>query len=219
MIFAAGLGTRMGALTRDRPKPLLPVAGRGLLDRALDHAATARIAPIVVNTHYLADQIAAHLDGSGVLISHEPVLLDTGGGLVAAQGRFAAPTIFTFNSDAIFRGPNPLEVLATAWDPDRHDALLLTVPLDRAVARAGGGDFDTGPGGRVIRGGPLVYTGAQILRTSALADAPEGPFSLNLVWDRLNATGRLALASYPGLWCDVGHPGGIAAAEAVLADD
>jgi MurNAc alpha-1-phosphate uridylyltransferase len=216
MIFAAGLGTRMGALTRDRPKPLLPVAGQTLLDRTLDLAAGQ--SPIVCNTHHLADQIEAYLTGRGVVISHEPDLLDTGGGLCKALPLFDRPAIFTMNSDAVFAGPNPLQALTAAWTPERHDALLLVVPLDRAVARAGGGDFDTTRDGTLSRGGSLVYTGVQILKTTVLEGCPDGAFSLNLIWDRLNARRKLAVATYPGHWCDVGHPEGITAAEAMLAD-
>ena len=214
MVFAAGRGTRMGALTADRPKPLIAVAGRALIDHALDLAAGCD--PVVVNTHYLGAQLAAHLAGRGVRLSHEAELLDTGGGLKAALPLLGAEAVFTLNSDAVWTGPNPLRSLAAGWAPGM-EALMLLVPRDRARGRQGPGDFSIGADGRLIRGGDLVYTGAQILRTGAVA-AEAGPvFSLNRVWDGMAARGRLFGALHPGGWADVGHPAGIAAAEAMLA--
>ncbi|TCM79995.1 nucleotidyltransferase family protein [Rhodovulum steppense] len=218
MLFAAGFGTRMGALTADRPKPLIAVAGRALIDHALDLATDAGIARIVVNTHYRAEQLHAHLSGRGVAISHEAgAILDTGGGLRKALPLLGADTVFTLNSDAIWTGPNPLRRLADAWDPDRMDALLLLVAADAARGYRGTGDFALDAEGRVSRAGPSVYTGAQIVRTDLLGDIAEETFSLNRVWDRAIAAGRLFGVLHAGGWCDVGHPGGIAEAEAMLA--
>ena len=218
MLFAAGFGTRMGALTRAQPKPLIPVGGRALIDHALD--LTQKFGPLrrVVNTHYRAEQVAAHLAGSDIQISDEqPDILDTGGGLRAALPLMGAAPVFTLNTDAIWDGPNPLCLLAERWDPARMDALLLCVPLERALGRKGGGDFRLDDG-RLRRGGDLVYTGAQILRTDGLADFPQKAFSLNLCWTRMQEQGRLFGLTYPGRWCDVGHPEGIALAESLLPD-
>jgi MurNAc alpha-1-phosphate uridylyltransferase len=217
MLFAAGFGTRMGALTATRPKPLLPVAGRALLDHAL--ALTAEVPRRVVNAHYHADQVVAHLDGSGVAVSVEtPKILDTGGGLRHALPLLGADPVYTLNTDAIWDGPNPLHLLRAAWDPARMDALLLCVPLAQAVGRKGGGDFSLDAAGRLSRGGALVYTGAQIVKTGGLEAMEENAFSLNLLWNRIGAEGRLFGTAYPGRWCDVGHPEGIALAEGMLAD-
>lgn len=217
MIFAAGFGTRMGALTRDRPKPLIEVGGQTLLDRTLDLAAGHRPLRTVVNAHYLADRVVAHLEGRDVSVSVEtPEILDTGGGLRQALPMLGEGPVFTANSDAVFDGPNPFATLAEAWEPGRMDALLLTVPLDRAVGRQGGGDFARGPEGRLRRGGDEVYTGVQIVKTDGLEAIPERVFSLNVLWDRMAEAGRLFGVPYPGRWCDVGHPAGIARAEAVL---
>lgn len=216
MLFAAGFGTRMGSLTEDRPKPLIEVAGRALLDHALDIAADAGVPRIVVNAHYKADQIEAHLAGRDVAISREvPNILDTGGGLRAAMPRLGASPVFTMNSDAVWRGPNPLALLAEAWRDDM-DALLLCLPPAQAIGHVGKGDFTLDSDGRGARGHGLIYSGAQIIRTEALADMPDGAFSLNVVWDRMLADGRLYGISYPGKWCDVGHPGGITLAEDML---
>ncbi|AMY71712.1 exonuclease-like protein [Frigidibacter mobilis] len=150
MLYAAGFGTRMGALTADRPKPLIPVAGRALIDHAL-----ALVPPglrVVVNTHYRADQIAAHVAGRGLLQSHEPDLLETGGGLRAALPLLDADPVYTLNTDAVWTGPNPLDTLAAAWDEIRMDALLLLVPPGRATGHTGRGDFAMAGDGTLSRG-------------------------------------------------------------------
>lgn len=218
MLFAAGFGTRMGALTKDRPKPLIKVAGRPLLDHALALADAAGIGRQVVNAHYHADQIAAHLAGRDVTVSIEsPEILDTGGGLRQALPLLGPGPVFTLNTDAVWAGPNPLQVLRAAWDPDRMDALLLLLPPERAQGHKGSGDFSIDAAGRLRRGPGLVYSGAQILRPDGLGDIPQPVFSLNLLWDRIGAAERLCGAVYPGDWCDVGHPDGIAMAESMLA--
>ncbi len=215
MLFAAGFGTRMGALTASRPKPLIKVAGQPLLDHALE--LTAGIPTRVVNAHYLSDQITAHLNGTGVHVSVEqPDILDTGGGLRFALSRLGTQPVYTLNTDAVWNGPNPLELLRAAWDPDRMDALLLCVPLARAVGRKTPGDFSLQPDGQLTRQGDLVYTGAQIIKTEGLHAIPEKAFSLNRLWNAQAETGRLRGLTYPGQWCDVGHPEGIALAEGLL---
>lgn len=219
MIFAAGFGTRMGALTRDRPKPLIEVAGRALIDHALDLARAYAPPRIVVNLHYRAEQLAAHLagHGGGVLLSHEqPDILDTGGGLRAALPLLGLGAVLTMNSDAIWRGPNPLLHLAPLWDAGRMGALLLCLPPERAHGHAGPGDFTADGEGRLARGPGLVFSGVQIIDPACLEDIPDTAFSLNRAWDRLAAEGRLYGAVYPGGWCDVGHPDGIARAEEML---
>lgn len=213
MLFAAGLGTRMGALTATRPKPLVEVAGRPLIDHALTLAQEAGVGPVVVNTHYRAAQLAAHLQGRDLHISHEPELLDTGGGLKAALPRLGPGPVFTLNSDAVWTGPNPLALLRAAWRPGMK-ALLLVIPRGRAHGRQGGGDFALGADGRLTPGGEMVYTGAQILCTAALARMPAGAFPMHRLWE--DAGGAMFGLVHPGGWCDVGHPGGIAAAEAML---
>ncbi len=216
MIFAAGFGTRMGALTADRPKPMISVAGRPLIDHALALACDAHSAPVVVNTHYRADRIAAHLAGRGVAISHEPAILETGGGLKRALPLLGAGPVMTLNSDAVWAGPNPLRLLADAWDGARMEALLLLAPVALALGYAGPGDFALGADGRLARKGPLAYLGAQVIDPApVMAEAAE-VFSLNRVWDGAIARGRAFGIVYPGRWCDVGRPEGVALAEAML---
>ncbi|MFO1107116.1 MAG: nucleotidyltransferase family protein [Amaricoccus sp.] len=224
MIFAAGLGTRMGALTRDRPKPLIPVAGRPLIEHALALVREAAIPRLVVNSHAHADQLARHLAAAApeARIAHEPVLLETGGGLKAALPLLGPGPVFTLNADMVWGGPNPLAALAQAWDPARMGALLCLVPRAAALGHAGPGDFHRAADGRLARRAPApeaqyIYAGAQILDPAPLASFPEAVFSLNPLWDRLIAEGRLYGIVHPGLWVDVGRPEGIALAEAALA--
>lgn len=227
MILAAGFGTRMGELTRSRPKPLLSIGGRPMIDLALDLASGAGAARAVVNLHYLGDQIRRHLAGRvspEVLFSEEqPEILDTGGGVVQALPLLGAAPFFTLNSDAIFAGPNPLGQLAASWDPEKMDALMLLVPRERTHAYTRPGDFFLPvDGGAPLRRGaaetaPLVYAGAQIIAPRALEGAPQGAFSMNLIWDRLAGEGRLAATVYPGDWVDVGTAEGLAAADRVLS--
>lgn len=219
MLFAAGKGTRMAPLTETTPKPLIPVAGQPLLDRALELARAGGARRIVVNIHHLGDQIARHLAGSEVVVSDETDLLrDTGGGLRRALPLLGPGPVLTLNPDAVWTGPNPVTALRAAWDAARMDALLMLVPLDRARGRLGGGDFTLDAGGRISRGGDLVYTGCQIIRTEGLAAIPEQVFSLNLLWDRLLARGRVFGVVHKGDWCDVGRPDCIPLAEAMLAE-
>ncbi len=217
MIFAAGFGTRMGALTADRPKPLVEVAGAPLIDHALRWARDLPAARIVANLHYRPEMLRAHLEPQGVALSEEqPRILETGGGLRKALPLLGPGPVFTVNSDAIWAGPNPLRLLAEAWDPARMDALLLCLPPERARGHRGQGDFIADAEGRLTRGPGQIFTGAQILRTEGLAGIAEESFSLRLLWERMIEKGRLYGLSYPGSWCDVGHPGGIALAEEML---
>jgi MurNAc alpha-1-phosphate uridylyltransferase len=216
MIFAAGLGTRMGALTRDQPKPLIPVAGRPLIAQALGFAKEAGAAPIVVNAHWRAEKLRAHLADEPVLISDESDrLLETGGGLRAALPLLGSSPVWTLNSDAAWAGQNPLLALLRAWEP-AMEGLLLLVPRERAEGYAGAGDFAPDATGRLARGASHVYTGAQILRTEGLADVADAVFSLNRLWDRAQARGGLFGVVYDGAWCDVGRPENLPLAEALL---
>lgn len=220
MIFAAGFGTRMQALTADRPKPLIPVAGRALIDHALELARAAGVQRIVVNTHYRADQMAAHLAGQGVLISHEPgPILETGGGLKAALPLLGPGPVAVLNSDAIWTGANPLLELSKAWDGARMEALLLLLAAEQARGAGAKGDFRLDPEGKISRGHggeDQVYLGASILDPARLAAIPDPVFSLNRPWNQMIAAGTAFGRSHQGRWCDVGHPQGIAEAETLL---
>ena len=218
MILAAGFGTRMGALTADRPKPLIRVAGRALIDHALD-AARAGAGKIVVNGHYRAAQMRAHLAGMAdvTFVEEAPVILGSGGGIGAALPALGGPEIYTLNADAVWTGAGALAQLDAAWDAGRMDALLLMVPQARAVGRDAGGDFAMDRQGRLDwdRTG-AVYTGAQIVKSSLFDNAPDGPFSMHDIWNAARSAGRLFGVEHRGFWADVGHPAGIALAEDML---
>lgn len=231
MVMAAGLGKRMRPLTATRPKPLVEVAGKTLLDRTFDHLRQAGVKRAVVNVHYLADQIEAHvkarINDMDVLISDERrQLLETGGGVVKARELIGDQPFLCVNSDNLWiDGPvDALRQLAAAWDDERMDALLLLVPLARAHSHRGHGDFRLDPFGRIVerrkpgRLAPFVYIGIQILSPRVIRDWPEGPFSTNLFWDRAMEAGRLWGIVHQGLWFDVGTPQAIGEAEAVLAE-
>jgi MurNAc alpha-1-phosphate uridylyltransferase len=223
MLFAAGFGTRMGALTATRPKPLIPVAGQALIDHALGIATDAGVTRTVVNTHYLADQIAAHLQGRGVTISHEADrILETGGGLKAALPLLGPGPVAILNSDGIWTGENPLRTLAAAWDGSRMEALLLLLPLERTLGHGPKGDFQIDGDGRLSRGTggeDHVYIGAQIIDPARVRATPDAVFSLNRSWDEMIAAGTLYGVLHQGGWCDVGRPEGIAEAERLLQHD
>ncbi|ROU03180.1 nucleotidyltransferase family protein [Histidinibacterium lentulum] len=215
LFFAAGLGTRMRPLTLDRPKPLVTVGGTTLLDHAL--ALGSGLTRRVVNTHYLAPLIVTHLAGTGVLISDETDLLrDTGGGLRHAMPLLGPGPVFTLNTDAIWSGPNPFDLLAGHWRPGEMEALMLCIPRDRALGHAGPGDVLREADGRLHFGAGAVYSGAQIIDPAALAGHDDPVFSLRAVWERLAGRGTLHGLDYPGRWCDVGHPDAIPLAETLL---
>lgn len=217
MLFAAGFGTRMGALTAEKPKPLIEVAGRPLIDHALDFVDAFGVERVVANLHYKADMLRAHLAGRAIGLSEEqPDILETGGGLRAALPMLGQGPVITMNTDAVWNGPNPLSLLAEAWDPDRMDALLICIPRAQAVGHAGQGDFIADDQGRLTRGPGAIYGGVQIVKTEGLQVIEDEAFSLNLLWNRMLDENRLFGLTYPGQWCDVGRPEGIELAERMV---
>lgn len=224
MVLAAGFGTRMRPLTDHIPKPMVPVAGKPLIDHVLDKLAAAEVARAVVNVHYLPDQIVAHLAGRArpaVTISDERnVILGTGGAVVKALPLLGTAPFFHLNADTLWiDGVEPnLVRLAQAFDPTRMDVLLLLAPTAGSIGYHGKGDFVMEPSGRLIRRGerevvPFVYAGVAILTPRLFADAPEGEFSLNAVFDRAAEAGRLHGLRIDGTWMHVGTPDAVEAAE------
>ena len=217
MVFAAGLGTRMGALTRDRPKPLVEVSGKPLIDHALALVDEINTSYIVINTHYKHEMLSAHLGDMGVKISPEfPDVLETGGGLKAALPMLQTNPVITLNSDAMWVGSNPLKGLINHWDGSRMDGLLLCVPPEQTNGYKGLGDFSMDARGMLCRQGNLVYSGAQIIKTELLDQIDDKVFSLNRLWDIMLKNKTLFGLSYSGLWCDVGTPEGIIEAENMI---
>jgi MurNAc alpha-1-phosphate uridylyltransferase len=227
MVLAAGLGTRMRPLTDAKPKPLVEVAGKPLLDHVLDRLADAGVERAIVNVHYLAEQIIAHVADRKrprVTISDERgLLLGTGGGVVKALPELGTAPFFHINSDTIWvDGVQPnLTRLAEAFDPAEMDALLLLAPVSGSIGYDGRGDFAMAPDGRLQARGereiaPFVYAGAAILSRALFRNVPEGEFPLTLLFRRAQESGRLYGLRLEGLWMHVGTPGAIGAAEEAI---
>ncbi len=224
MVLAAGLGLRMRPITEHTPKPLVSVAGRTMLDRALDHLAVAGVSHFVVNTHWLADKVAAHLSGRpGITLSHEDELLETGGGVAKALPHLGDEPFYVVNSDIIWTdGATPaLRRLAEAWDDSRMNALLLLQRTATAMGYEGPGDFFLDAEGvprrrRDREVAPLLFSGVQILSPRLFRDAPAGRFSLNVLYDRALEDGRLFAILHDGRWYHVGTPDALPQVEAAL---
>jgi MurNAc alpha-1-phosphate uridylyltransferase len=232
MVLAAGLGTRMRPLTDDRPKALVEVAGRALIDHVLDRLAEAGVERAVVNVHWFADRLEAHLAGRetpAVVISDERAeLLETGGGLKKAAPLLGSAPVFVANIDSVWtdRG-DALNQLARLWNPSIMDAALLLARREGSTGFEGDGDFFLaedipGKGGRLTFRGdapeaPLAYMGVHICRPDYVAGGPDGPFSLALLWRRSAAAGRLHGCVLDGDWMHVGDPRARDEAEAKLA--
>jgi MurNAc alpha-1-phosphate uridylyltransferase len=213
LLFAAGLGTRMAPLTNTRPKPLVTVAGKPLLDHAIDQCGDLAI---IVNTHYFPEQIIQHVKGRDIAVSDESDLLrDTGGGLKHALPLLGSGPVFTMNTDAVWRGANPIRTLQNAWS-DGMDALLLMIPREAAVGHIGKGDFDISETSHLTRGTDYIYSGAQIIRTDSLTQIEDSTFSMWALWDRMLESGTMRGVVYHGQWCDVGRPDSIPLAETML---
>lgn len=230
MVLSAGLGKRMRPLTASRPKPLVQVAGKPLIDHALDKLQEAGVARAVVNVHYLADAMEAYLAQRAtpaIAISDErSALLETGGGMARALPLIGSDPFFCLNSDNIWLdGPrNVFTHLSDHWDAEKMDALLLLVPHARAFNYRGKGDFHMDALGRISRRrtgriAPFIFSGIQIVSHRLLRDAPEGAFGTMILWERAIAEGRLYGLSHLGLWYEVGEPQMIAPTEAALQSD
>lgn len=229
MIMAAGLGTRMRPLTADRPKPLVEVRGKALIDHAIDRLVQAGVRTIVVNVHYRADMLKAHLAKRRdveIRISEETdMLLGTGGGIVKALANFADEPFFVHNSDSIWVEGfgHALDRMNAFWDPARMDALLLLAPMVTALGFEGTGDFMLDAEGHVSRVpeqrvSPFAYPGVQIAHPRIFENAPDGEFSMNVLWNRSIEKGRLFGMRLDGVWMHVGTTEAVKEAEAFLAD-
>ena len=214
LFFAAGFGTRMAPLTDTRPKPMVKVAGKPLLFHALDLAPRFTR---VVNVHYLAEQIIDAVPNDVTISDETDAILETGGGLKRALPYMTSNPVFTMNTDAVWHGPNPFEVLQSAWHDDM-DGLLLLVPQPQAHGHIGKGDFLVDDHGRIRKGPGAIYTGCQIIRTDLLDDIDQTAFSMWELWNRMLQRGTLFGTEYNGNWCDVGRPDCIDIAQRMLAD-
>ena len=228
MVLAAGLGTRMRPLTDDRPKALVEVAGRALIDHVLDRLADAGVEKAVVNVHWFADRLESHLAARGrgpeIVISDErETLLETGGGLKKAAPLLGDDPVFVANIDSVWldRG-DALNQLARLWNPSIMDAALLLARREGSIGFEGDGDFFLGDDGKLTFRGeaasaPFAYMGVHICRPDYVADGPEGAFSLSQFWRRSPAAGRLYGVVMDGEWMHVGDPQARDEAEAKLS--
>jgi MurNAc alpha-1-phosphate uridylyltransferase len=226
MLLAAGLGERMRPLTIETPKPLLPVGGRALIDWTLDRFAAGGISRVVVNTHYKAAMMERHLKGRadpGIVISHEPERLETGGGVARALPLLGAAPFYVANSDSVWLdGPTPaLNRLSARWDPSLMDVLLLLMAAPRSELYEGPGDFMMDAAGRLTfrperRIAPYVYAGLHIAHPRLFAGAPAGSFRLTRLWRKAEAEGRLFGLVHDGAWFHVGTPEALTIADGHL---
>ncbi|HEY0928116.1 N-acetylmuramate alpha-1-phosphate uridylyltransferase MurU [Brevundimonas sp.] len=228
MVLAAGLGTRMRPLTNDRPKALVEVGGRALIDHVLDRLAAAGVEKAVVNVHWFADRLESHLAardrGPAIVISDErETLLETGGGLKKAAPLLGGDPVFVANIDSVWvdRG-DALNQLARLWNPSIMDAALLLARREGSIGFEGDGDFFLADDGRLTFRGeaasaPYAYMGVHICRPDYVADGPDGPFSLSHFWRRSAAAGRLYGVVLDGDWMHVGDPQARDEAEAKLS--
>jgi MurNAc alpha-1-phosphate uridylyltransferase len=233
MVLAAGLGKRMRPVTDTMPKPLVEVGGKALIDHALDRLMEAGVRRAVVNVHYLAEQVEAHVarrrEPEIVVSDERGLLLETGGGVLKAlphlvDGAAGDTPFFVLNSDSLWiEGARPnLTRMIEAWDPARMDALVLLAPTATSIGYDGAGDFRMDNTGLIARRAerqvtPFVYAGTGLFKPSLFTNLPEGAFSLNLVFDRLLEVGRLHGLRLDGAWLHVGTPEAIHAADEALA--
>jgi len=228
MVLAAGLGLRMRPVSETRPKPLVTVAGRTLLDHVLDRLIEAGIERIVVNIHYRPDMIRAVLAKRHeieIIISDETEkLLDTGGGMAKALAHFDGEPFFTHNADSLWTEGmgSTLDHMSRRYEPERMDALMLMAPTVSSLGYFGRGDFMMDEEGRLARRdearvAPFVWAGVQIIHPRLFKDCPSGAFSTNLLWNRAIEAGRLYGIRHDGVWMHVGCPEGLRQAKAFLA--
>jgi N-acetyl-alpha-D-muramate 1-phosphate uridylyltransferase len=226
MVLAAGLGERMRPLTLTMPKPLVRLAGKPLIDHVLDRLADAGVKTAVVNVHYLPEQLEAHLASRRgrppeTLVSDERgVLLDTGGGTSRALPLLGQGPFFIHNADSVWtEGASPaLSRMLKKWNPALMDSLLLLAPVTTSVGYAARGDFAMSQDGRLARRGanevvPFAFAGVSLCDATLFKNAPEGRYSLNLLWDRTLAKGKLYGIRLDGRWMHVGTPAALAEAE------
>lgn len=225
-ILGAGLGTRMRPLTDNMPKPLLEVAGRNMLDRALDQLKEAGVCDVTINTHYLADQIEAQVtsrDDLKIRISHEPELLNTGGGIKNALPHFGGDDFYVLSGDSLWidgPGQSALSRLADVWDPAKMDILMLLQPVKNMILTKGVGDYHLNADGRAARaldqGGDYMFTSIRINKASIFDDSPDGAFSYLDLMDKAQQDGRLYGLVHDSDWHHISTPPDLEAVNAAL---
>ena len=226
-LLAAGLGLRMRPITENLPKPLVPLGGRTLLDRALDHLEAAKVESVTVNLHYLGHMIKNHLEtrtNPRIEFSDETAqLLETGGGVAKALPSLGENPFYVVNADIAWEdgSQSALMRLMRFWQDDEMDALLLLHPINKAMGYDGAGDYSRAGDGVLTRRcdypkAPFVFTGVQLLHPRLFKNAPVGPFSLTHLYDNAGAAGRLYGIVHDGAWNHIGTPAGLAEAEVLF---
>jgi MurNAc alpha-1-phosphate uridylyltransferase len=224
LVLAAGFGTRMRPLTDNCPKPMVKLGGKPMIDHVLDRLADAGVAHAIVNVHYLPEMIESHLRRRTVpeisISDERGAILDTGGAVIKARALLGDDAFFVHNSDSVWieNGGATLGRMIEAWDDSAMDSLLLLAPAKGSLGYSGRGDFHLEPDGTVRRRkgdetADHVFAGVSINHPRLFTDCPDGPFSLNSVWDKALANGRIAAISHEGLWMHVGTPEALAEAE------
>ncbi|HEY7799187.1 MAG TPA: nucleotidyltransferase family protein [Hyphomonadaceae bacterium] len=227
MLLAAGLGTRMKPLTDTKPKPLIEVGGRTLVDRVLDKLVTQGVTRAVVNVHHFADQMTAHLakrkDIEIVISDERALLLETGGGVIKALPLLGDDPFFVVNTDVTWAtaGDTTFRRMADAYNPETMDALLLLADMGATLGFRGAGDFYLAHDGQLIRRGdkptaPYVFAGTHITHGDLLRSYKPEPFSANVYWNAMGRAGRLYGTVMTPFWMHVGDPAGRDEAEARL---
>ena len=229
MVMAAGMGSRMAHLTEHRPKPLVEVGGRALIDYAIERLVEAGVEKIVINVHYkaelLIDHFAGRTEAEFVISDERGELLETGGGIVKALDHFEDQPFFVHNSDSVWieTGAPNLTRMAQEWDDARMDCLMLLAPTNASLGFTGKGDFHKAPDGTLARRrseeiAEFVWNGVQIIHPRLFANAPQGAFSTNLVWDHAIEASRLFGSRLEGTWMHIGDPQAVQAAEDFIAE-
>ncbi len=233
MVLAAGLGKRMRPLTDTMPKPMVPLAGRPLIDHTLDRLEEVGIKRAVVNVHYKAEAVESHINartrarrGPFVIISNErDLLLETGGGVAKARTILGDRPFVICNSDTTWveKESSNLASLAEAWNDDAMDSILLLAKQENSIGYAGDGDFHMATDGKLTRRKkgeetPFVYAGVSIAHPRLFENCPQDAFSLNVLWDRAVSAGRLYGFVLDGWWMHVGTSEALAEAESFIAD-
>ncbi len=216
MVLAAGRGERLRPLTDELPKPLITIGGTTILDRSLDALAEAGVERAVVNAAWLADRIADHVADRtrpGVIVSREDEAQETGGGVARALSHFGEAPFLVLNGDSVWLDgmTSTIPRFCRNWDAERMDILLLLYPFARVTGKHGVGDFTMDPEGRLARReesrvAPFAYMGVSMVHPRIFVDLPDGPFSMNVLYDRAEEAGRLFGAVHDGLWYHISTP-------------
>jgi MurNAc alpha-1-phosphate uridylyltransferase len=229
MIMAAGYGTRMRPLTNTTPKPLVKVKGKALIDHVIDRLVAAGVTTIVVNVHYMGDQIVSHLsarkDAQFIISDETDTLLDSGGGILKALHHFNGEPFFHANADTVWveGASHALPRLLEAWEPERMDALMLLASTVTTVCYDGRGDFMMDADGRLTRVpegrvSPFVWMSMEILHPRLFDGVTETKFSINPLWNKAIAKGRLFGQRLDGVWMHIDRPDAVTASEEFLDD-